>query len=116
MTVTVATAITPLFGSVILPVSDALVDWEWIVSGSNRLSSAAKTTLRMETRIAPYFSDETANANTNQPYYDKETAPLVISMDTVTTPNVYQAARNFLRTSQVIFVWKNVYLLMYVPA
>jgi hypothetical protein len=59
-------------GSVIRPVSDALVDWEWIASGSNRLSTAAKTTLRMETRNAPYFSDERAKASTNEPHCDRK--------------------------------------------
>src|ERR1700682_1795503 len=100
MTVTVAAAITALFGSVIRPVSDALVDWEWIASVNNRVRSAAKRTLHMETRIVPYLSDERAKASTNQPRYDKESGPVLILINTLPTPNLYQQPKGLSGVSQ----------------
>jgi len=34
----------------------------------------------------------------------------------MTTPNMYQAVEKSFPKARLIFVWKNVYLLMYVPA
>src|SRR5258708_2270139 len=116
MTVTVAAAITALFGSVIRPVSEALVDWGWSAAGSDRLNSAARTTLRMETRIAWYLSGERAKASTNQPDFDRKSPDASFQWIRRQASTCTKPCESFPESRSVRFVWKNVYLLMYVPA